>query len=67
VLDASDPDLSRFLQWENGRLLLYQGWADDVPAEPVVDYYKAVADTTFGEGNPRVVDEGIRYFRESSL
>ena len=61
VLDASDPDLSRFLKRENGRLLLYQGWADDVPAEPLVDYYKAMVEATFG-GDGNAARERVRLF-----
>jgi hypothetical protein len=61
ALDATDPDLTRFLKRENGRLLLYQGWADDVPAEPLVDYYKAMVDATFG-GDLNAARERARLF-----
>ena len=61
VLDATDPDLTRFLRRENGKLFLYQGWADDVPVEPLVDYYKAVVATTFG-GDLNAARQSVRLF-----
>ena len=61
ALEATDSDLTRFLERENGRLLLYQGWADDVPAEPTVDYYRAVVDKTFG-GDLSAARERVRLF-----
>src|SRR5690606_6228368 len=49
IMDATDPDLSRFLLRGNGKLMLYHGWADpERPGQPVIDYYEAVVDTTFG-------------------
>ena len=43
VLDATDPDLTRFLVRENGKLILYHGWADPGPApENTINYYEAV-------------------------
>ena len=61
ALEARDPDLTRFLKRENGRLLFYQGWSDDVPAEPIVDYYKAMVDKTFA-GDLNAARERVRLF-----
>jgi Tannase and feruloyl esterase len=48
ITDATDPDLSRFLVRKNGKLILFHGWADpEGPAEPTVDYYRQVVNTTF--------------------
>lgn len=62
ILDATDPDLSAFLNRSNGRLLLYHGWGDGVvSAEPTLDYYKDVVATTFG-GNINTASEKVRLF-----
>ena len=48
ALDATDPDLQRYLVRKRGKLLLYQGLADAViPPQSVIDYYDAVVKTTF--------------------
>lgn len=48
IMDAKDPDLTRFLNKKGGKLLLYHGWRDPSShPEPTVDYYKAVVATTF--------------------
>jgi len=42
VLDATDPDLSRFMR-RGGKLLMYFGWADPaLNAQMGVDYYESV-------------------------
>jgi tannase/feruloyl esterase len=42
VLDANDPDLTRFEQ-RRGKLLMYFGWADDlISPQAGVDYYERV-------------------------
>ena len=42
VYDATDPDLSAFQQ-AGGKLIIYQGWADqEISPFGTVDYYKAV-------------------------
>jgi feruloyl esterase len=44
VLDATDPDLSRF-KGRSGKLLMYYGWADPaLNAQMGVDYYQSVLD-----------------------
>lgn len=42
LLDATDPDLSRFIA-RGGKLILYQGWSDPaLQPQAVIDYYQAV-------------------------
>ena len=49
LLDATDPDLTRFLVGHNGKLVLWHGWADaGAPPEPTFDYYGQVVGKTFG-------------------
>jgi feruloyl esterase len=49
LLDATDPDLTRFLVGHNGKLVLWHGWADaGAPPEPTFDYYQQVVGKTFG-------------------
>lgn len=46
ILDATTPDLSRFTA-HGGRLLMYQGWADQgIPPRNIVTYYGEVRKTT---------------------
>jgi len=46
ILNATDPDLTRFAA-RGGRLILYQGWNDPViPPFLVIDYYKRVLRAT---------------------
>ena len=61
ALNATDTDLTRYLKRENGRLLFYQGFSDDVPVEPIVDYYKAMVTATFG-GDTNAARERVRLF-----
>jgi feruloyl esterase len=49
LLDATDPDLTRFLVGHNGKLVLWHGWADaGAPPEPTFDYYGQMVGKTFG-------------------
>lgn len=49
IMDATDPDMSRFLKDHNGKLLLYHGWADSLSsAKATVQYFNDMVDTTFG-------------------
>jgi len=51
ILDATDPDLSRFKQ-RGGKLLMYFGWADPaLNAQMGVDYYESVL-ARMGVGTP---------------
>ena len=62
ILDATDPDLTRFLIRENGKLILYHGWADPGrQSQPTVDYYDSVVEKTF-DGNLQAAQEKIRLF-----
>ena len=48
ITDATDPDLTRFLIQNEGKLIMYHGWGDvGVPPEPTLDYYREVAQRTF--------------------
>jgi hypothetical protein len=50
LYDATDPDLSSFAA-DGGRLIIYQGWADQaIPPFGTVAYYKAVVDASGGYG-----------------
>ncbi len=62
ITDATDPDLSRFLKQQNGKLLLYHGWADAlVVPQPTLSYYHDVVDTTF-EGDMSAARARARLF-----
>ncbi len=42
VLDATDPDLTKF-QARGGKLILYHGWSDAaIPAQNTINYYQSV-------------------------
>ena len=48
LYDAKDPDLSSFAA-DGGRLIVYQGWADEViPPFGTVAYYEAMVDSAGG-------------------
>ena len=62
ITDADDPDLTRYLVQQQGKLLIYHGWADAViPAEPIVDYYNEVVDVTF-DGERATAEDSVRLF-----
>ena len=62
ITDAVDPDLSRFLLQQDGKLILYHGWADAlVVPQPTEAYYRDVVDTTFG-GDVGAARERARLF-----
>ena len=62
ITDAVDPDLSRFLLEQDGKLIVYHGWADAlVVPQPTVEYYRDVVDTTFG-GDVAATRERARLF-----
>jgi hypothetical protein len=62
ILDATDPDLSRYMHRHGGKLLLYHGWADpERTGQPVIDYYEAVVDATFDGAVERASDQ-VRLF-----
>jgi feruloyl esterase len=56
ILDATDPDLSKFVG-RGGRLLMYQGWAEPgIPPRNIVTYYRQVQKKT------KKADEAVRLF-----
>lgn len=56
LLDANDPDLSRFTR-HGGKLLMYQGWAEQgIPPRNVVTYYGNVRKKT------KHANEDVRLF-----
>jgi len=62
ITDANDPDLTRFLVENDGKLILYHGWSDAL-ITPVgtVEYYDAMVEETFG-GNLQAARERSRLF-----
>ncbi|MCY3844201.1 MAG: tannase/feruloyl esterase family alpha/beta hydrolase [Acidobacteria bacterium] len=62
ITDAVDPDLTRFLLQQDGKLILYHGWADAlVVPQPTVTYYRDMVDATFG-GDVAAARERARLF-----
>ncbi|MEE8348221.1 MAG: tannase/feruloyl esterase family alpha/beta hydrolase [Acidobacteriota bacterium] len=62
ITEATDPDLNRFLVGNNGKMIVYHGWADAwANPEPTVNYYREVVTTTFG-GDVSAARENIRLF-----
>ena len=61
IMDATDPDLTRFSR-HGGKLLLYHGWNDVMTVAPAtVDYYEEMVDVTF-DGNMDTAREQVRLF-----
>ena len=51
ITDAKDPDLTRFLVENGGKLILYHGWSDAlIVPEGTVEYYDEMVGATFGGG-----------------
>lgn len=62
ITDATDPDLSRFLVENDGKLLLYHGWADGlVVPQPTLAYYHDMVEETF-DGDMATGREQARLF-----
>ena len=62
IFDAVDPNLTRYLDQNDGKLILYHGWSDfSPPPEPTLDYYKEVVETTFA-GDLEAARERSRIF-----
>ena len=48
IMDATDPDLHRFLIENDGKLIIYHGWTDVMTVAPAtIEYYTQMVDTTF--------------------
>ena len=62
ITDAADPDLTRLLKKNKGKLLLYHGWYDSGPAaEGMLGYYREVVQVTFG-GDLEEARKHVRLF-----
>jgi len=62
IMNATDPDLTRFLIKHNGKLLLYHGWCDAGPSpEGTIEYYNSILKTTFA-GKTEEAQKRIRLF-----
>ncbi len=62
ITNADDPDLSSFLLQQDGKLILWHGWADaGAPPEPTLDYYNEVVAATF-DGDAADAAEHARLF-----
>jgi len=60
VMNATNPDLTRFLLGRNGKLILYHGWCDYGPAPSgTIEYFENVVKSTF-RGN---LDEARKHVR----
>jgi feruloyl esterase len=57
MMRGDDPDLDRFFFRQDGKLLMYHGWADAViPPEPSLEYRQAVIDHLFDGDTTRASD-----------
>jgi feruloyl esterase len=62
IVRGTSPDLDRFLLRHDGKLLLYQGWADAfIPPEPILEYHADVISTLFG-GDEAAAAQHMRLF-----
>jgi len=62
IMDATDTDLTRFLQDHNGKLLMYHGWSDSLSsAKATVQYFQEMVQQTF-EGSYDLASESTRFF-----
>ncbi len=62
LMNATDPDLERFLLRRDGKLILWHGWNDaGAPPAPTQDYYDEVVATTF-DGDGAAARERARLF-----
>jgi feruloyl esterase len=62
IMDATDTDLTEFLQDHDGKLLLYHGWTDSLSsAKATVQYFEAMVQQTFA-GSYDVAGDRTRLF-----
>lgn len=62
ITNATDPNMDRFLNKRDGKLLLYHGWADgNLTPEPLIDYYQDVVQATF-DGDMTAAQKSARLF-----
>jgi feruloyl esterase len=58
TLNAADPNLEKFFS-HGGKLLIYHGWNDSVPARDTIDYYNKVLSAM---GSSAKLNASIRLF-----
>jgi tannase/feruloyl esterase len=62
ILDATNPDISRFAANPKRRMLIYHGWADpSIQPEPTMQYYRDVVKRSYG-GNLDKARNQVRLF-----
>ncbi len=62
LMNATEPDLTRFLIKNKGKLLLYHGWCDAGPApDGSIAYFNSVVKVTFS-GDRATAGESVRLF-----
>ncbi len=62
LLDANDPDLTRFLVDADGKMIVYHGLVDTlIVASDTIDYYNDMVNTTFA-GSMAAAQEKARLF-----
>lgn len=62
IYDATETDLRRFFEENNGKLLLYQGWDDPYhAADLLIDYYERIVASSFG-GDRSAASGNVRLF-----
>jgi feruloyl esterase len=62
IMDATDPDLSRFLKDQGGKLILYHGWSDSLSsAKATVQYFNDMTGATFAD-NLQAAGDSTRLF-----
>ncbi len=63
IMDATDPDLSRFLLDHNGKLLLYHGWNDALSSPAAtLQYFNAMLDATFANDQAAAMQHTRLFF-----
>lgn len=62
IMDATDPDMSRFLKDHDGKLLLYHGWSDSLSsAKATVQFFEELVDVTYS-GSFEAAAQNTRLF-----
>ncbi len=62
ITDATDPDLTRFLVNEDGKMIIYHGLVDTlIIAQDTIDYYNDMVDATF-DGSMSAAQDKARLY-----
>ena len=62
ITNATDPNLTRFLVDENGKMIIYHGLVDTlIVATDTIDYYNEMVNTTF-DGNMAAAQDNARLY-----